>query len=238
MTHPTPALHVEDLTAGYGRVPVVHNISLSVLPGDYLGIVGANGAGKSTLLKTIAGLLAPRSGRIYLDGDDITGVAGWRRPHRGLVLVPESRELFGSLTVEEHLRAGCIGLRAAERRGRLERAYLLFPTLQRLRARQARLLSGGQQQTLAIARAVVSQPKVLLLDEPSLGLSPIAVGELVESLGLLRRTLGLTVVIVEQSLTVVRETCETVLALNLGRTVRSGAASEVLTRSVIEETFL
>lgn len=233
-----PALEVTGLTAGYGRIPVVHDVSLSVATGGHLGVIGANGAGKSTLLKAIAGLVTPRSGAVVLGGTDVVDVPAWRRPGLGLVLVPESRELFGGLTVDENLRAGCVNVRRHDRAERLEQAYTFFPILVPLRDRQARLLSGGQQQTLAIARAVVARPSVLLLDEPSLGLSPIAVGDLVRSLHELRDSLGLTVVVAEQSLTVVRETCETVLALSLGNVVRSGPAAEVLTRSVIEEAFL
>jgi branched-chain amino acid transport system ATP-binding protein len=232
------ALEVSGLSAGYGRVPVVHDISLSVQPGDHLGIIGANGAGKSTLLKAISGLVVPRAGSVRMGGTEISRMPAWRRPAAGLVLVPESRELFGGLTVEENLRAGCVAAPRAERAARVAQAYALFPSLGSLRGRQARLLSGGQQQTLAIARAVAARPAVLLLDEPSLGLSPIAVSDLVRSLHELRSSLGLTVVVAEQSLTVVRETCESVIALNLGRVVRSGPAADVLTRSVIEEAFL
>jgi branched-chain amino acid transport system ATP-binding protein len=233
-----PLLAVAGVHAGYGRVPVVHDIGFEVAAGHYLGIVGANGAGKSTLLKAVAGVLTPHAGRITVAGRDLTTAPAWTRWRHGLAFVPESRELFGELTVADHLHAGCVGLRRAERTERIAFAYELFPSLTELRSRTARQLSGGQQQAVAIARAVVARPRVLLLDEPSLGLSPIAVTGLVESLARLAGTTDMAVVIAEQSLTVVRETCERVLVLGLGHEVRSGPAAEVLTRSVIETAFL
>ncbi|WP_326566146.1 ABC transporter ATP-binding protein [Amycolatopsis rhabdoformis] len=230
---------VHGIHAGYGRIPVVHDLGFEVAAGGYLGIVGANGAGKSTLLKALAGVVTPHAGTIRLGDEDFTGVPAWDRARRGLAFVPESRELFGELTVEEHLHAGCLRVRGrAKRAERIEFAYELFPVLRDLRRRAAGRLSGGQQQSLAVARAVVSQPRVLLLDEPSLGLSPIAVSGLVESLTRLARTADLAVVIAEQSLTVVRELCDDVLVLNLGREVERGPAAAVLTRTVIENAFL
>jgi len=234
----SPMLSVVGLTAGYGRLPVVHDIGLSVAAGAYLGIVGANGAGKSTLLRAVSGVVALRSGTVHVAGIDVSTQPAWRRWKHGMAFVPESRELFGPLTVEENLRAGCLNVPRAHRPARVAEAYELFSSLVELRTRTANQLSGGQQQTLAIARAVVSHPKVLLLDEPSLGLSPIAVTNLVESLSALRRSSNTAVVIAEQSLTVVRETCESVIVLSLGRDVGSGTADSVLTRNVIESAFL
>ena len=233
-----PMLTVAGLTAGYGRVPVVHDIGFDVPAGGYIGIIGANGAGKSTLLKAVAGVVAPHSGRVTVAGINVSTAPSWTRWRCGLAFVPESRELFAELTTDEHLHAGCLQLRRRARAERLALAYELFPTLVPLRNRPAQQLSGGQQQALAIARAVVAQPKVLLLDEPSLGLSPIAVTELVESLARMASAIDMAVVIAEQSLTVVRETCRQVVMLNLGREVRRGPTDDVLTRSIIESSFL
>ncbi|MCU1480490.1 MAG: transporter ATP-binding protein [Subtercola sp.] len=234
----TAALEVKGLSSGYTQVAVVEDVAFSVEPGRYLGIVGSNGAGKSALMQAIAGLLPSLRGTIELAGIDITRHMPWRRWSEGLVLVPEARELWPDLTVEDHIRGGVVNAKGLAAREALDLAYELFPILTDLRSRAAGQLSGGQQQTLAIARAAVSRPKVLLLDEPSLGLSPIAVEQLVESLGTMRELDSMAVVIAEQSLTVVRETCERVLVLSLGKQVELGAANVVLTREAIEAAFL
>lgn len=234
---PPPLLSVEHVYGGYSHVPVVRDVSFSIAPGEYFGIVGSNGAGKSALMLTLAGIRPLLRGRVELAGDDVSRLSAWKRWAAGIALVPETRELFGGLTVEEHLKSGVAG-----RRGKAQEAvtlgYELFPALADLRNRQARQLSGGQQQTLAIARAAVAKPRLLLLDEPSLGLSPIAVEQLVHSLGAMRDLGGMAVVIAEQSLTVVRETCQQVMVLNLGEQRQIGAATDILTRAVIESAFL
>ncbi len=232
------ALTVRGLAAGYTQVAVVQGVNFSVEPGHYLGIVGSNGAGKSALMQAIAGLLPSVRGQVELGGVDISRLPPWRRWQSGLVFVPEARELWPDLTVEEHIKGGVVNARKLSSRDALGLAYELFPILAELRFRAAGLLSGGQQQTLAIARAAVSRPKVLLLDEPSLGLSPIAVEQLIESLGTMRELNAMSVVIAEQSLTVVRETCERVLVLSLGEQVELGEAKQVLTRSAIQSAFL
>jgi branched-chain amino acid transport system ATP-binding protein len=231
-------LELDGLCAGYTPVSVVRHVSFSIAPGEYLGIVGSNGAGKSALLQAVAGLCTTHAGRVLVEGHDVTRHSSWRRWRRGIALVPESRELFPELTVEDHIRAGVANVPGARPRDALELAFDLFPILSGLRDRQARQLSGGQQQTVAIARAAVSRPRVLLLDEPSLGLSPIAVEQLVESLSTMRDLSQTSVVIAEQSLTVVRETCQRVLVLSLGDQVQIGPAEEVLTRAAIEAAFL
>lgn len=154
---PPPLLSVEHVYGGYSHVPVVRDVSFSVMPGEYFGIVGSNGAGKSALMLTLAGIRPVLQGRVGFAGDDVSQLSAWKRWAAGIALVPETRELFGSLTVEEHLKSGVAG-----RRGKAQEAvtfgYELFPVLADLRNRQARQLSGGQQQTLAIARAAVARP--------------------------------------------------------------------------------
>lgn len=231
-------LSLDRVSGGYTHVPVVRDVSFSIAAGDYFGIVGSNGAGKSALMLALAGIRPVLGGTVTFDGRDISRHSSWRRWRAGLALVPEARELFGTLTVEEHLRAGVANVRGVSATQAVRFGYELFPILADLRQRQARQLSGGQQQVLAIARAAVARPRLLLLDEPSLGLSPIAVEQLIGSLGTMRELGQMAVVIAEQSLTVVRETCEQVMVLSLGEQRQTGPAAQILTRSVIESAFL
>jgi branched-chain amino acid transport system ATP-binding protein len=191
------SLAVEKLSVRYGAVEAVRGLSLEVKPGEIVGLIGPNGAGKSSTLHAIMGAAPVSGGDVRLDGRSLVG----RRPEdvarRGIALVPEGRRIFGELTVEENLRLGL----AARRRGRngagLARAYDLFPILREFRSRQAGVLSGGQQQQLAIGRALAAEPDVLLLDEPSLGLAPKIVDVVFEALTLIRDS-GLGVLLVEQ----------------------------------------
>jgi len=195
-------LTVRGLAAGYGPVAVLREVSLDLSAGQMLAVVGANGAGKSTLLRCLAGLLRPQGGSVCLDGREVAGLAAHRLARLGVALVPEGRQLFTELTVEDNLRMGLHGcLARGERREasrRLEQAYAPFPILADFARRRAGALSGGQQQMLAIGRALVRNPKVLLLDEPSLGLAPKLVEEIFSRLGTLRGA-GTAVLLVEQN---------------------------------------
>lgn len=191
-------LDVDRLTVEYGTVRALRGVSLQVFAGELLAIVGPNGAGKSTLLMTIAGGLRPRTGGVRFDGRDITRTAAEDVARARLSLVPEGRHIFGRLTVEENLRVVPLGSRS-ERRQQLETVYELFPVLGEKRRRIAGHLSGGQQQQLAIARALMGRPRLLLLDEPSLGLAPALVDTVFDAIDGLRRS-GTTVVLVEQRL--------------------------------------
>jgi branched-chain amino acid transport system ATP-binding protein len=191
------ALVVEGLTVRHGAVEAVHDLSFEVAPGEIVGLIGPNGAGKSSTLHAVMGLVRPAAGSVRLAGVELTG----RRPEdiarAGIALVPEGRRIFADLTVEENLRLGLSGRRAGSRGGGLEAVYDLFPVVQEMRRRAAGALSGGQQQQLAIARALVAEPKVLLLDEPSLGLAPKLVDIVFEALAGIRDR-GLAVLLVEQ----------------------------------------
>jgi branched-chain amino acid transport system ATP-binding protein len=191
------ALAVEKLTVRYGAVEAVRDLSLEVKPGEIVGLIGPNGAGKSSTLHAIMGAAPVTGGDVRLDGRSLVG----RRPEdvarRGIALVPEGRRIFGELTVEENLRLGLAGRRRGSNGGGLERAYELFPVLREFRSRQAGVLSGGQQQQLAIGRALAAHPGVLLLDEPSLGLAPKIVDVVFEALAQIRDS-GLGVLLVEQ----------------------------------------
>lgn len=195
---PDVLLDVDGLTVEYGTVRALRGVSLQVFAGELLAIVGPNGAGKSTLLMTIAGGLRPRAGSVRFDGRDITRAAAEDVARARLSLVPEGRHIFGRLTVEENLRVVPLGSRS-ERRRQLETVYELFPVLGEKRRRIAGHLSGGQQQQLAIARALMGRPRLLLLDEPSLGLAPALVDTVFDAIDGLRRS-GTTVVLVEQRL--------------------------------------
>jgi branched-chain amino acid transport system ATP-binding protein len=191
------ALAVEKLTVRYGAVEAVRDLSLEVKPSEIVGLIGPNGAGKSSTLHAIMGAAPVTGGDVRLDGRSLVG----RRPEdvarRGIALVPEGRRIFGELTVEENLRLGLAGRRRGSNGGGLERAYELFPVLREFRSRQAGVLSGGQQQQLAIGRALAAHPGVLLLDEPSLGLAPKIVDVVFEALAQIRDS-GLGVLLVEQ----------------------------------------
>ena len=191
------ALAVDKLTVRYGAVEAVRDLSLEVKPGEIVGLIGPNGAGKSSTLHAVMGVAPIAGGDVRLDGRSLVG----RRPEdvarRGIALVPEGRRIFGELTVEENLRLGLAGRRRGSIGGGVARAYDLFPVLREYRSRQAGVLSGGQQQQLAIGRALAANPAVLLLDEPSLGLAPKIVDVVFEALAQIRDS-GLGVLLVEQ----------------------------------------
>jgi branched-chain amino acid transport system ATP-binding protein len=192
-----PALSVRDLEVRYGAVPAVRNLSIDVGKGEIVGLIGPNGAGKSTTLHAIMGLLPARSGTVSLDGESVLGRSPESIAKRGMALVPEGRRIYGDFTVEENLRLGLAARRGRHGKNVLAGAYELFPVLHEFRRRQAGALSGGQQQQLAIARALVAQPDVLLLDEPSLGLAPSLVDDVFSALADIRAG-GFAVLLVEQ----------------------------------------
>ena len=195
-------LSVRALEAGYGRAPVLRAASLEVARGELVTLVGPNGAGKSTLLRVLGGLLAPRAGDVLLDGGSIGGKAPEDIVRRGLVTVPEGRDLFGPLTVAENLALGAYALGRVHRwrrsAGDLERVLALFPALGPRLRQPVATLSGGEQQMVAIGRALMSRPRLLVLDEPSVGLAPLVVRDIFRVLGLLKRE-GLTMLLVEQN---------------------------------------
>ena len=193
-----PVLRVEGISVGYGGSPVVRDLSLDVSEGEIVGLIGPNGAGKSTTLHALMGLVPLRAGEVLLEGRSLRGRSPERIARAGVALVPEGRRLFGELTVEENLRLGLAG-RSSNGAGSdpLAEAYELFPMLADFRARAAGVLSGGQQQQLAIARALVAAPRVLLLDEPSLGLAPTMVDLVFSTLSAIRDR-GLAILLVEQ----------------------------------------
>jgi branched-chain amino acid transport system ATP-binding protein len=231
-------LSVESLDVSYGNVQAVWDVSFRVEAGEILTLVGANGAGKTTLLKTIAGLLAPRRGRILFDGRDLADRPAHTRAADGLVLVPEARQLWPGMTVSENLEMGAWGKRArAESARTLEEVFAMFPVLKERHAQKAGTLSGGEQQMCAIGRGLMARPRLLLLDEPALGLSPRLVREVFASLSAIRKT-GVTVLLVEQNVAHALALADHACVLETGRVTLAGRAQDLAGDPRVKEEFL
>jgi ABC-type branched-subunit amino acid transport system ATPase component len=235
------ALTVRGLEAGYGATRALTDVSLEVRPGELVALIGANGAGKTTLLKTIAGVLRPRAGSIRLENEEIGGRAPWWVARRGITLVPEGRGIFGDQTVRDNLALGAL---AASRGGATagagdptERALTLFPALRARLDEPAGRLSGGQQQMLAVARGLMARPRVLLLDEPSLGLAPLLVREIFDALARLRAG-GLTILLVEQMAAQALALADRAYVLASGRITVAGTAAEVRANPAVIQAYL
>ena len=224
-----PILEVRELTVHHGQLRALDHISLRVFPGEVYAIIGANGAGKSTLLRTIAGLHRPTEGSILFDGSDVTKVRPERRAISGIVMVPEGRRLFPSLTVEENLQVGATHARKGP--WTIERVYELFAWMKDRRAQRTEQLSGGEQQSVAIGRALVANPRVLLLDELSLGLAPVVVQRIYAMLPEILAT-GLTVLVVEQDVSQALRVASHLQCLLEGRTTLEGKPSDVTAAEV------
>lgn len=231
-------LEVEDLSTGYGDLPVVTGASLHVDNGEIVTVIGANGAGKTTLLSTVVGLNRVWDGSVTFGGTDITARRGHEIPHLGLVMIPQGRQLFPFMTVEENLLLGAYAKRARAGRARsLAEVYDLFPVLSARRGQRAGSLSGGQQQMCAIGRGLMAKPTLLVLDEPSLGLAPIVVEEMFTLVRELAAG-GLTIVLVEQNVHDALEMADRGYVLEQGRVVMSGTGAELLARSDLQQAYL
>ena len=232
------ALAATDVVAGYGGAPVLNGVSVSAAPATITTVLGANGAGKTTLLRTIGGVLRPRSGRVMLDDVDLT-----RRPpedmaRAGVAHVPEGQGVITELTVEENLRLGALLQPRARRAPALADAYERFAVLADRRRRLAGTLSGGERQILVIARALMAGPRVLLLDEPSLGLAPLIVAQVMDLIRRLRDESGLTVLLVEQNARSALSIADQGVVLNLGRVVAQAAAAELAADEALRRHYL
>ncbi|MGD9701726.1 MAG: ABC transporter ATP-binding protein [Acidimicrobiia bacterium] len=230
-------LDVDHLTTRYGAITALDAVSLTVGVGEVVAVVGPNGAGKTTLLNTIAGILRPAGGTVQLAGEPITGAEPAALVRRGLALVPEHRRIFKDLTVEENLRLAGITLKASERKVRLAETADLFAVLGMRWRTSAGYLSGGEAQQLAIARALMSNPKLLLLDEPTLGLSPTMVDVIFELIASLRAQ-GRTLLVVEQNARRALELADRGYVLRTGRVVGEGRGAELAGRADLFETFI
>ncbi len=231
-------LRVEAVDAGYGSVQVLWDISLEVNAGELVAVVGANGAGKTTLLRIITGLLPQWRGRVVFDDRRIGGRSAHEIVNLGIAHVPEGRQLFPEMTVEEHLLVGSSLLRArAHRRTNFERVYATFPQLKERRHQDAGTLSGGEQQMLAIARALMSAPRLLILDEPSLGLAPMLVRQVLHDVAAIRRQ-GVTVLLVEQNVQQALGLTDRAYVLQNGRVVLSGSGTQLLQRDEVRRAYM
>jgi branched-chain amino acid transport system ATP-binding protein len=232
-------LRVDSLSSGYGHVPALEGVSLNVEAGEIVAVVGANGAGKSTLLLTVSGHLKPFSGRVTFDGHDITGLPAHEAAPRGLVLVPEGGRLFPFMTVLENLQLGAYHRAARERMAQtLDEVMATFPILAERRGQLAGRLSGGERQMCAVARAVMSLPKLLMLDEPSLGLAPIMVDKLFDKVSALVRSKGLSVLLVEQNVGNALRLAQRGCILDHGRLVKAATADELLRDEDVQRTYM
>ena len=232
-------LRCEGLEVSYGRVDVLRGLDLSVERGEILAILGPNGSGKSTALKTLAGVVKMRGGRITHEGDDITSTTVAQRVERGITLVPQGRRLFGGMSIEDNLRLGAYSRRSDPDAlaANIERWCSFFPVLAEKRSLRAGDLSGGEQQMVAVARGLMSEPSLLLLDEPSLGISPKISEQLAQMLPRLRDEIGLTVVLVEQNVALALSIADRVLILKGGRVAADAPPAEFTDRRRLAEVF-
>jgi len=231
-------LTVESLSVAYGGLTALREISLVVQAGQFVSIVGPNGAGKTTLFKAISGTVPPIAGRISFEGHDLLAVAPWQRAHFGIAHVPEGRQVFGSMTVMENLEMGGhpqSGRHDWERN--LERIFALFPILAERRGQVAGTLSGGEQQMLAIGRGIASSPRLLMLDEPSMGLAPMVADLIFERITQLHRN-GLTILLVEQRVAEAVQSCDFGYVLDTGRVVLAGNSQALLANDSIKSVYL
>jgi branched-chain amino acid transport system ATP-binding protein len=229
-------LAVEHLSVSYGRVRALRDVSFEAAEGSLVAVIGANGAGKSSLMNSIAGLVKPRSGKVHFDGKNVTGWSSHRLVSAGLVLVPEGRAVLGTMTVAENLQLGGWHRRAGLSSA-IDAIYQRFPVLAERQKLPASALSGGEQQLLAIARAMLAKPRVILMDEPSMGLAPRAVDEVFRVIGEIRAT-GTTVVLVEQNARRALRAADTGYVLEVGEVTHSGPASELVSDERIVQAYL
>ncbi len=231
-------LSLEAVSVVFGELQVLWDISFEVSAGEIVALVGANAAGKSTILKTIAGLVRPARGRVVFEGKNLCGIRSHDIVTEGLCLIPEGRRLFPEMTVRENLELGAYGLRVwKDRAAALERTYAIFPVLRERERQLARTLSGGEQQMVAIGRGLMSRPRLCMLDEPSLGLSPINVRELFRVVRELRSG-GTTVLLVEQNVLQTLNVADRAYVLENGRIVLQGTGQELLSNRHVKEAYL
>jgi branched-chain amino acid transport system ATP-binding protein len=233
-----PILRLESIDAYYGHVHALQDVSLEVGAGEIVCLLGGNASGKSTTMKTILGLIAPRSGRVWLGGEDVTRLSTAQRIRRGLASVPEARRVFPAMTIDENLRMGAYLRRdAAGVAADVERMMQLFPRLAERRRQLAGTMSGGEQQMLAMARALMSRPRLVCMDEPTMGLAPIFVERVLELIAEINRQ-GVTIFMVEQNATLALSIATRGYVLQSGKLVLSGRAAELLADPALREAYL
>jgi len=233
----TALLEVEDLHVAYGAIEAVKGISFTVEPGQIVTLIGGNGAGKTTTLRTLSGLLKPTAGQIVFDGRPLRGLPGHAVVQRGLAHAPEGRRIFGRMTIQENLDLGAFARSDSEIRKDMERVYELFPVLGERRHKPAGVLSGGEQQMLAIGRAMMSRPRMLMLDEPSMGLSPIMMQRIFDVIGELRDA-GTTILLVEQNAQAALSLADHGYVIETGVIVLDGPGEELLHNEGVRKAYL
>ena len=236
-------LKIKNINTYYGKVHALKNVSLHLNRGEIVTLIGANGAGKTTLLNTLSALTPPASGEILLEGKGVTGLSADRVVSLGLSQVPEGRQVFNPLTVEENLELGAyLRYRSGGQKGEiaadLERMFQMFPRLKERRRQAAGTLSGGEQQMLAIGRALMARPKLLLLDEPSMGLAPLVVQDIFKVIQLLRSEEGTTILLVEQNARAALKVADRGYVLETGKVILEGIASDLLENKDVQRAYL
>lgn len=232
-----PLLEVSELKARYGAIEALHGLNFRIGMGQLVALVGANGAGKTTLLRVLSGTHRTSTGAIVFEGRDIAGLAPHRRVALGICQAPEGRQVFGPMSVEDNILLGAYRRQNAQLGQRMEQAYSLFPVLKEKRKLPAGTLSGGQQQMLAIARAQMGEPKLLLLDEPSLGLAPLLAAEILRVVDRLRKQ-GITILLVEQNARAALAIADVGYVMETGRIVKSGSGLELLASDDVKRAYL
>lgn len=232
-------IKVDQLTVSYGAITALQGVSLAVEPGSIVALIGGNGAGKTTLLNAITGVVPAKSGKVYHNGDDITDLKSHIISKRGIAHVPEGRKIFSTLSIEDNLRVGAFNLYGQKSKidQLLEQNYELFPILAERRKQQGGTLSGGEQQMLAIARGLMSDPEILLLDEPSLGIAPIIVEKIFEFIVHINK-MGKTIFLVEQNANLALEISSYVYVLETGRVAKENTAQALLEDDAIQKIYL
>lgn len=234
-----PLMHIEGISAGYGEIQVLSDVSLSVEQGSVVSIIGANGAGKSTLLKAISGMIPVTAGRVQFDGETISGSFPDQIVEKGLIHVPEGRRLFSLMTVYENLELGAYSKRARNDFAKnLEEVHALFPRLDERKKQMAGTLSGGEQQMVAIGRGIMACPRLMMLDEPSLGLAPVLKQDIFAAIQRIAREFGTTILLVEQDVMNSLRISDYGYVMEHGRVVMQGAASELMNDPHIKEAYL
>ena len=236
MTEEKNILEIHDLKVSYGGIEAVKGVTLTVPEGKIVTLIGANGAGKSTILKTVSGIVRPKTGRILYNGEDITGKSPDKIVKAGIVLVPEGRHVFPNLTVKENLKIGAY-LRRDDLSADFATVYGLFPRLKEREWQLAGTLSGGEQQMLAVGRALMSKPKLIMMDEPSLGLAPLIVQSIFGIIREINRR-GITVLLNEQNANMALQTADKVYVLETGRLTMEGTGEELLADESVKEAYL
>ena len=232
-----PLLELEGINTFYGQIHILQDSNMVVRPGELVCLLGGNASGKSTTLKTILGIVRPRTGRVLLNGEDVTSMPTAHRIKRGLAIVPENRRLFGPMTVLENLEMGAYLRPKADLKNEFERVYTLFPLLYERRSQLAGTLSGGEQQMVAMGRALMSQPRLLLMDEPSMGLAPVLVERSFEIIKQVNEA-GVAMLVVEQNANVSLSIADRGYVLSTGRVVLEGNASDLLQDEDLRKAYL